>query len=252
MMDLTDGSVVVTGGASGLGGATVARLARRAARVVILDRDEAKGEELAARTGARFCATDVTDEAAVSAALEVALEGGPLRAAICCAGVGWAARVVNREGKAHPLDLFAKVVQVNLVGTFNVARLAAEAMAGQMPLPTGDRGALVFTASIAGFEGQKGQAAYAASKAGVIGLVLPMARDLSSRGIRVVAVAPGTFSTPMLHGLKPEQVAALEAEVVHPSRLGEPEEFAAMVETILDASYLNGTVVRLDGALRLG
>ncbi|MEO0588831.1 MAG: SDR family NAD(P)-dependent oxidoreductase, partial [Planctomycetota bacterium] len=150
-----------------------------------------------------------------------------------------------------PLDLFERVVSINLVGTFNVTRLAAAAMATH-PVRNGDRGVIVMTASVAGYEGQKGQAAYAASKAGVIGLVLPMARDLATRGVRVVGIAPGTFSTPMLHGLTLEQVERLAAGVPHPQRLGEPDEFAAFVETVVDTSYLNGEVVRLDGALRLG
>jgi NAD(P)-dependent dehydrogenase (short-subunit alcohol dehydrogenase family) len=245
------GSAVVSGGASGLGAAVVRRLRARGLEVVILDRDEVHGAAVAAETGAVFAAADVTDAEAVARGIEAARRLGPLRAAVTCAGLGWAARVVGRDGRPHPLDLFERIIAVNLVGTFNVARLAAAAMAELDPLPSGDRGVLVFVASIAAFEGQKGQAAYAASKAGVAGMVLPMARDLASRGIRVLGLAPGTFDTPMLRSLTPEQVQALRDEVPHPARLGDPDELARVVETFLDTPYLNGEVVRLDGALRL-
>ena len=250
-MDLSHASVLISGGASGLGAATARRLAPRAGGVVLIDVDETRGAEVAADVGARFVAADVTDPTGVAAAVAEAEAMAPLRAAVCCAGIGPAARMVHRDGTAHSLALFEKVVSVNLVGTFNVARLAAQAIAKHDPLATGDRGALVFTASIAAFEGQKGQAAYAASKAGVAAMVLPLARDLASRRIRVLGVAPGTFSTPMLHGLRPEQVEALKANVVHPERLGEPTEFAQLVEVLLDSPYLNGEIVRIDGALRL-
>lgn len=251
-MSAVPSSVVVSGGASGLGAACVRHFRAQGRGVVFVDPAEERGALVATETGAVQIVGDVTSEADVAEAVAKAEAMAPLRVAVCCAGVGWAARVVQKDGSPHPLDLFEKVVSINLVGTFNVARHAAAAMASHDPQKGGDRGVVVMTASIAGYEGQKGQAAYAASKAGVIGLVLPMARDLATRGVRVVGVAPGTFSTPMLHGLTPAQVEGLAAGVPHPARLGEPAEFATFVQQIVDTPYLNGEVVRLDGALRLG
>ena len=252
-MDIAGASVVVTGGASGLGGATVRRLAGRGARVVIIDRDAEKGEAMAKELGgeAVFAQADVTSAAEVQAAVEQAAALGPLRVAVNCAGVGWASRVVAKDGTPHDLDLFSTVISINLIGTFNVLRLAAAAMAATEPVD-GARGVIVNTASIAAFDGQIGQIAYAASKAGVVGLTLPAARDLSAVGIRVCTIAPGIFDTPML-GLLPEpQREALAAGIPFPRRLGSPErDYAALVEHIVDNDYLNGETVRLDGALRM-
>ncbi len=252
-MDLSQASVVITGGASGLGAATARVLAPRAARIVLADRAVEPGEALAAELGdhVRFHEADVTSEADLGAVMDRATDGLPLRALICCAGVGWAARMVGRDGSPHPLDLFQKVIAVNLVGTFNAARLAAARMAAQDPDADGVRGTIVQTASVAGFEGQKGQVAYAASKAGVIGMTLPMARDLARRRVRVMTIAPGTFDTPMLRGVPQEVFDSLAAAVPFPDRLGDPAEFGRLVESLLDQPYLNGSTVRLDGALRL-
>jgi len=242
---------LVTGGASGLGGATVRRLHADGAAVVIVDLESSPGAQVAAELGerARFVAADVRDEAQVQAAVDRAAALGVLRIVVTCAGIGTAGRVLGRNGP-HPLDAFAEVIAVNLVGTFNVLRLAAEAMRANDPLG-GDRGVIVMTASIAAFDGQIGQAAYAASKGGVVGLTLTSARDLADRQIRVVTVAPGTFGTPMLAGLPDDVRAALEAQVPHPSRLGDPVEYASLVRHIVDNPMLNGEVIRLDGALRM-
>ncbi len=245
--------MLVTGGASGLGGATVRRLVAGGARAVIVDLDEAKGRALAAELGeaAVYARADVTSEAEVEAALEQAAALGPLRVAVSCAGVGWAARTVDKSGAPHALALFQKVVAVNLVGTFNVLRLAAARMAKQAPSASGERGVIVNTASIAAYDGQIGQIAYASSKAGVVGLTLPAARDLSAVGVRVNTIAPGIFDTPMLGLLPDEARAALAAGVVFPKRLGTPADYAALVAHIVDNGYLNGETIRLDGALRM-
>jgi NAD(P)-dependent dehydrogenase (short-subunit alcohol dehydrogenase family) len=242
---------LVTGGASGLGEATVRRLHADGAAVVILDLPSSPGETLAAELGARarFVATDVRDEAQVLGAIEVAQELGTLRIVVNCAGVGTPGRVVGKRGPL-PLEDFTNVVTINLIGTFNVLRLAAAAMLDNEPVD-GDRGIVVMTASIAAYDGQIGQAAYAASKGGVVGLTLSAARDLADKGIRVMTVAPGTFMTPMLAGLPPEATAVLEAQVPHPSRLGSPDEYANLVRHIVDNAMLNGEVIRLDGALRM-
>lgn len=250
-MQLAGSVALVTGGASGLGEATVRRLTSDGATVVIVDRDEARGTALAAELGATFAAADITDAAQVEAAVATAAGLGPLRVVVGCAGVGWAARTLDRTGKAHDLALFQKVIAINLVGTFNVLRLAAAAMATTAPLAHGERGVIVNTASVAAFDGQIGQAAYAASKAGVAGLTLPVARDLAPVGIRVVTIAPGLFDTPMLGTLPPEKRAALAADVVFPKRLGDPAEYAALVAAIVANSYLNGETIRLDGSLRM-
>ena len=252
-MDIAGASAIVTGGASGLGEATVRRLAAAGARPVIVDRDADKGEALAKELGegAAFAQADVTSESDVAAAIEVATSHAPLRVAVNCAGVGWAGRVVSRDGTPHKLDLFQTVVHINLIGTFNVLRLAAAAMTGNEPMEDGERGVVVNTASIAAFDGQIGQIAYAASKAGVVGLTLPAARDLSAVGVRVVTIAPGTFDTPMLALLPEAQRQALGAGIPFPRRLGRPDDFAALVEHIVRNSYINGEVIRLDGALRM-
>ena len=198
-----------------------------------------------------FARADVSSEEDVSAAVERAQELGPLRITVSCAGVGWAARTVTKEGTPHDLDLYRKVVTINLIGTFNVLRLAAAAMSKVEPLADGERGVVVNTASIAAFDGQIGQAAYSSSKAGVVGLTLPVARELASSGIRVVTIAPGTFDTPMLAGLPESAREALGAGIPFPRRVGRAEEYAALVEHIVANTYINGETIRLDGALRM-
>ena len=251
-MQITENTVaLVTGGASGLGEATVRRLHADGAAVVVVDLPSSNGGALAAELGdrVRFAAADVRDEAQVQAAVDTARELGTLRIVVNCAGVGTPGRVVGRKGPL-PLQTFADVVSINLVGTFNVLRLAAAAMLENEPVD-GDRGVVVMTASIAAYDGQIGQAAYAASKGGVVGLTLSAARDLADKAIRVMTVAPGTFMTPMLAGLPEEATAVLEAQVPHPSRLGQPAEYASLVRHVVDNPMLNGEVIRLDGALRM-
>jgi len=242
---------LVTGGASGLGEATTRRLHQSGCAVVIVDLPSSRGEALAAELGDRvsFSPADVRDEAQVQAAIAVASDLGTLRIVVNCAGISTPGRVVGRKG---PLDLesFRRVVDINLIGTFNVLRLAASAMLENEPVD-GDRGVIVMTASIAAYDGQVGQAAYAASKGGIVSLTLSAARDLADKRIRVVTVAPGTFATPMLAGLPEEATAALEAQVPHPPRLGQPFEYASLVAHIIDNGMLNGEVIRLDGALRM-
>jgi 3-hydroxyacyl-CoA dehydrogenase / 3-hydroxy-2-methylbutyryl-CoA dehydrogenase len=245
--------VLVAGGASGLGAATARMLAAAGAAVVVADLNAEKGEALAAELGpaASFVAADVTDAAAVSAAVERAAGApGGLRVSVCCAGIGWAERVAHKRGP-HDLELFSKVVQVNLIGSFNVLRLAADAMSGNEPDGEGERGVCVNTASIAAFDGQIGQIAYAASKGGIVGMTLPAARDMAARGVRVVTVAPGLFDTPLLAALPEEAREALGAGIPFPSRLGRPEEYARLVEQIVANPMLNGETIRLDGALRM-
>ncbi len=251
-MQITDSTVaLVTGGASGLGGATARRLVADGACVVVVDLPTSPGADLATELGdaARFVAADVRDGEQLQAAVDAAGEMGELRIAVTCAGVGTPGRVVGRKG---PLDLetFRTVVDINLVGSFNALRLAAAAMLANDPVD-GDRGVVVMTASIAAYDGQIGQAAYAASKGGIVGLTLSAARDLADKQIRVMTVAPGTFATPMLAGLPDEATAALEAGIPHPSRLGQPDEYASLVRHIVDNPMLNGEVIRLDGALRM-
>ncbi len=251
-MDASGTVAVVTGGASGLGRATAARLVADGARVVLLDLPGSDGDEVASSLGdhARFCPADVTDEDDVAAALDVADGLGELRVAVNCAGIGPPQRVVGRDGSPHDLALFRRVVEVNLVGTFNVLRLTAARMVAHEPVE-GERGVIVNTASAAAFDGQVGQAAYAASKGGVVGMTLPVARDLADKLIRVVTIAPGLFETPLLAGLPADAVAALGRSVPHPSRLGRPDEFAAFVSHAVANAMLNGETVRLDGAIRM-
>jgi len=251
-VDLTDGVALITGGASGLGLATAEHLVATAAGVVMLDLPGTEGERQAARLGerARFVPADVTDEEQVCAALDTAEALGPLRVLVNCAGIGPAARVLGRDGQPMPMAAFTRVIEVNLLGTFNVTRLAVARIAAHQPVD-GERGVVVCTASVAAFEGQIGQEAYSASKGGVAAMTLPLARDLADRLIRVVTIAPGLFDTPMLAGLPEEARASLGAQVPHPSRLGRPAEYAALVGHILANPMLNGEVIRLDGALRM-
>ncbi|MEO0760716.1 MAG: SDR family oxidoreductase [Pseudomonadota bacterium] len=244
---------VVSGGASGLGEACARALRARGAPVAILDRDVERAAAVAAETGAMPVACDVTDEASVTAALaEAAAAQGPARIAINCAGIAPAMKVAGSKG-AHDMALFERVIGVNLVGTMRVMAHAADAMRALDPLDAdGCRGAIVNTASIAAYEGQMGQAAYAASKGGVAALTLPAARDLAGVGIRVTAIAPGIFATPMLAGLPGEVQESLAAQVPFPVRLGDPAEFAALAIFLAETGYMNGSVVRLDGALRMG
>lgn len=249
-MKLQGHVALVTGGASGLGAATCRRLAAGGAKVLIVDRDD-RGAELAKELGGGFAKADVTSESEVQAAVEQAGSLGPLRVVVQCAGVGWAARTLDKTGAPHALDLFQKVIAVNLVGHFNVLRLAASAISKTEALDHGERGVIVMTASVAAYDGQIGQIAYAASKAGVVGMTLPAARDLAPAGVRVVTIAPGIFDTPMLGSLKEEVRAALAKDVVFPKRLGSPSEYADLVAAIVDTGYLNGETIRLDGALRM-
>jgi NAD(P)-dependent dehydrogenase (short-subunit alcohol dehydrogenase family) len=246
-MELRGIGALVAGGASGLGEATARQLASRGARVTIADLNEEKGAALARELGGAFVRTDVTDEAAVQAAVG-SVEG--LRFAVSCAGIGWAERTVRKDEPAA-LQPFETVVRVNLIGTFNVLRLSATAMAAGEPDPGGERGAIVMTASIAAFDGQIGQTAYAASKGGVVGLTLPAARDLARYGIRVCTIAPGLFDTPLLGALPEQARAALAAQIPFPSRLGHPDEYAQLACHVAENGMLNGEVLRLDGALRM-
>ena len=243
-MQYDGSSVLVSGGASGLGRAVVAALARTGADVVVLD---LPGAETSDEPGVRFVPTDVTDPEQVRAA--VGSVRGPLRAAVCCAGVATPGRILSRRGNLATAD-FARVVQVNLVGTFTVLSLAAEAMARNEPVD-GDRGVIVCTSSIAAYDGQVGQAAYAASKGGIASMTLAAARDLAEHAIRVVTIAPGLFDTPLMAGLSDDVRVALAKTVPHPARLGQPAEFASLVLHVLDNPMLNGEVIRLDGALRM-
>ncbi len=251
-MQLTSEDVaIVTGGASGLGRAAATALHAAGAAVVLVDLPTADGAATAGQLGerARFVPTDVTDADGVAEAVAQAGELGRLRVAVNCAGVGWASRILTREGP-HDLELFRTVVAVNLVGTFNLLRLAAAAMAEQDPV-AGERGVIVNTASIAAFDGQVGQVAYSASKGGVAALTLPAARDLARHQIRVVTIAPGTFDPPMLAGVPDETRDALASEIPHPQRLGDPSEYGLLVRQVVEQPYLNGEVIRLDGALRM-
>jgi NAD(P)-dependent dehydrogenase (short-subunit alcohol dehydrogenase family) len=252
-MQISQTVAIVSGGASGLGEATARALVAAGGRVAILDRPQSRGAEVAAALGDRalFTPADVTSADEVAAAVARAGEAfGALHVAVNCAGVGTAMRTITKTGPM-PLELFAKTIEVNLIGTFNVLRLAAAAMASHEPNAEGERGVVINTASIAAFDGQIGQAAYAASKGGVVGMTLPIARDLASRGIRVCTIAPGTFDTPMLALASAELRASLGAAIPFPSRLGRPDEFAALALHIVENPMLNGETIRLDGALRM-
>jgi NAD(P)-dependent dehydrogenase (short-subunit alcohol dehydrogenase family) len=257
VLDLTGTSSIVTGGASGIGEATVRALAARGASVVVVDLQDEKGAAVADSVGGGYVRADVTDTAQVVAAVEAALEHGPLRTLVTAAGIGWAQRTVGRDGSyesAHDLDVFSKVLAVNLVGTFDCVRLAASAMARQDIVDAdGTRGAICTMASVAAFDGQIGQAAYSASKGGVVGMTLPVARDLSAVGVRLNCVAPGLIDTPIYgEGEASEAFKAnLGRNVLFPKRLGTSEELASMVVELLVNSYANGEVVRLDGGIRM-
>ncbi|HEX5618575.1 MAG TPA: SDR family NAD(P)-dependent oxidoreductase [Solirubrobacteraceae bacterium] len=246
-MRIEGSNALVAGGASGLGAATARRLAAGGAQVTIADVNEQAGQTLANELGAGFVACDVTNPEQVQAAVE-GVEG--LRISVCCAGVGWAEKTAGRRGP-HSLQPFETVVSINLVGTFNVLRLAAAAMLGNEPDDEGERGVCINTASIAAFDGQIGQLAYSASKGGIVGMTLPAARDLASTGIRVMTIAPGLFDTALLAGLPEEARAALGEQVPHPHRLGRPDEYAELAAHIVANPMLNGEVIRLDGALRM-
>jgi len=250
-MLMQDTAAVITGGASGLGEATARLFRASGAQVTILDRDAARGEAVAAEIGAHFAQTDVSDESSVKAAMAQAVAAmGKINAAINCAGIGTAEKTLGKDGP-HSLEHYNRVIGINLVGTFNVSRLAAFEMAKNDPSEDGQRGVIVNTASVAAFDGQKGQVAYASSKAGIAGMSLPMARDLAREGIRVMAIAPGIFLTPMLMGLPQEVQDQLAADVTCPRRLGRPEEYASLARFIVESGYLNGETIRIDGALRM-
>jgi NAD(P)-dependent dehydrogenase (short-subunit alcohol dehydrogenase family) len=251
-MRIENNVFLVTGGASGLGAATARMIVGSGGRVVVADVREEEGKAFAAElgSGARFCRTDVTDEASVAAAVEVAAGIGELRGLVSCAGIVHAERIVKRDGP-HSLSGFARTIGVNLIGAFNAMRLAAAVMAKNVPLAGGERGVVIHTASVAAYDGQIGQAAYASSKAGLVGLTLPAARELAGLGIRVMTIAPGIFATPMMGSLPPEVQESLGRMVPFPQRLGQPDEYAKLARTIIENEYLNGEVIRLDGAIRL-
>jgi len=249
-VQLTGASALVTGGASGLGAASSRRLAAAGAHVVVVDLNEELGTGFAAEIGGSFVAGDVTDPVAVDAALDVAEQHGPLRALVHCAGKGGTVRLVNRDGSPGDLELYQQLITINLVGTFNVLRLAAARMAGNEPAD-GERGVCVLTASVAAWEGQIGQIPYASAKAGVVGMTLVAARDLATKGIRVNTIAPGVFDTPILARFSQEIRDGLGAQVPNPARLGQPDEFAMLAQQIIENPYLNGETIRLDGAIRM-
>jgi NAD(P)-dependent dehydrogenase (short-subunit alcohol dehydrogenase family) len=250
-MELTDAAALVTGGASGLGLATARRLAAAGAAVTIVDLPSSPGAEVAAEFGATFAAADVTDPAEVAAAVAQASASAPLRVVVNCAGIAPPAKVLDREGAPTDLAHFERVVRVNLIGTYNVVAQASAAIARTEPAATGDRGVIVNTASVAAFDGQIGQPAYAASKGAVHAMTLPIARELARYGIRVVTIAPGIMETPMLAGLPEAAQESLGQQVPYPPRLGRPDEYAGLVEEIVRNGYLNGETIRLDGAIRM-
>lgn len=249
-MEIKDKVFIVTGAASGLGAGTTRMLVAQGARVVLADVQDEAGQQLAKELGQVYVHCDVTQEADGMAVIEAAKKLGPVFGLINCAGVAPASRTVGKNGP-HPLELFQKVVMINLVGTFNMCRLAAQAMSENTPESTGERGVLINTASVAAFDGQIGQTAYASSKAGVAGMTLPMARDLAKLGIRCMTIAPGIFGTPMVFGMPQEVQDSLAASIPFPSRLGRPEDYAKLVHSIITNEMLNGETIRLDGAIRM-
>lgn len=251
-MNIAGASAIVTGGASGLGAATARRLAADGMRIVVIDLQDSLGEETAARIGGAYVHADVTDPEQVQRAVDAAVEVAPLRVVVNCAGIGPPARTVARDGSPHDLSDFAKVININLIGTFNCIRLAAAAMVTNDPMDHNERGAIVNTASVAAYDGQIGQAAYAASKGGIVGMTLPVARDLASAGIRVNTIAPGIIDTPLLAGLPEQARESLAQQVLNPKRLGRPDEFADLVHLLVTHSYMNGETIRMDGGIRMG
>lgn len=250
-MEISEARVIISGGASGLGEATARYFASQGAKVTLLDRDAERGPSVAAQINGYFVHTDVTEDKSVTDAVASAVtQMGGINVAVNCAGIALGIKTVGRDGP-HPLDTFQRTIDINLVGSFNLSRVAAAAMALNEPGRNNARGVIINTASIAAFDGQKGQAAYAASKGGIVGMTLPMARDLASIGIRVMTIAPGIFKTPMLAGLPEDVQAALAADVPNPVRLGDPSEYARLAGFIVEMEYLNGEVIRLDGALRM-
>jgi NAD(P)-dependent dehydrogenase (short-subunit alcohol dehydrogenase family) len=251
-MNIQGQAALVTGGASGLGEATARELARLGAKVAVLDVNGAQAEKVGADIGGIGCACDITDTASLQAAIDKAAAAhGPARILMNIAGIGSAKRVVQKDGGPAPLEDFARVIQINLVGTYNASRLFAAACAKLPPLEDGERGVMVFTASVAAFDGQVGQQAYSASKAGLAGMTLPMARDLAQHGIRVCTIAPGLFATPLMQQLPEPVQQSLAASIPFPQRLGKPSEFAQLACHIVTNTHLNGEVIRLDGALRM-
>ena len=251
IVDLQGTSAIVTGGASGLGEATVRRLAADGVRVVVVDLQDEKGHALAAEVGGAYVHADVTVSDEIQVAVDAAVEMATLRSVVNCAGIGPPARTIDREGAPHDLDLFGKVIAINLIGTFNTIRLSASAMSKNEPLEHGERGAMVNTASVAAFDGQIGQAAYSASKGGIVGMTLPIARDLSSVGIRVNTIAPGIIDTPLLAGLPEPARESLGQQVPFPKRLGQPSEFAELAHFLLTHGYMNAETIRMDGGIRM-
>ena len=249
-MDIAGKVFIVTGGASGLGEGTARMLAEHGGKVVVADLNVERGDVVAREIGGIFVKCDVSQEADGQAVVAAAVASGKLMGLVNCAGIAPAVKTVGKEG-AHPLALYTKTIMVNLVGSFNMIRLAAEAMSKNQPEPTGERGVLISTASVAAYDGQIGQAAYAASKGGVVGMTLPIARDLARNGIRNMTIAPGIFGTPMLFGMPQEVQDALAASVPFPSRLGTPQDYAKLAKHIFENDMLNGEVIRLDGAIRL-
>ena len=249
-MDIQGRVFIVTGAASGLGEGVARMLAAHGGKVVLADLQAERGRAVAAETGGQFVPCDVSQEADGQAVVAAAVAWGPLMGLINCAGIALAVKTVGKDG-AHPLAAFSKTITVNLIGSFNMIRLAAQAMAKNAPEPTGERGVLISTASVAAYDGQIGQAAYAASKGGIVGMTLPIARDLARSGIRNMTIAPGIFGTPMLFGMPQEVQDALAASVPFPSRLGTPADYARLVKHIIENDMLNGEVIRLDGAIRL-
>ena len=249
-MEIANKVFIVTGGASGLGAGTARMLSAQGAKVVLADLQDEAGQALAKELNQRYVHCNVTSEEDAKATVSAALEMGNLFGLVNCAGIAPASRTVGKNG-AHALDLFQKVVTINLIGTFNMIRISAEAMSKNEPEPTGERGVLINTASVAAFEGQVGQAAYSASKGGVVGMTLPIARDLAPSGIRCVTIAPGIFGTPMVFGMPQAVQDSLAASIPFPSRLGRPEDYAKLVHSIVTNEMINGETIRLDGALRM-
>jgi len=251
-MDIAGASAIVTGGASGLGAATARRLAADGVKVVIADLQDELGDATAVEIGGAYVHADVTNSDEVQAAVDTAMEMGPLRVLVNCAGIGPPARTLNRDGEPHDLGRYETVIRINLTGTFNCIRLAAAAMATTEPMADGERGAIVNTASVAAYDGQIGQAAYSASKGGIVAMTLPIARDLASLGIRVNTIAPGIMDTPMLAGLPEKARESLGRQVLNPKRLGRVEEYADLAHLLITHSYMNGESIRMDGGIRMG